>query len=315
MHIDMVDEKTSTGSKSKTNMTSLSDCFLSTDQSNDRLGGVAFSAPRSPIESSARSKHKSGRHLAEDKLNLPQNNCLQDDFFAESEDQFKRIGDVKLFGQILTHPSSQKPCFLQEGDIIPASSRQNSSANTNLPGSWKDASIFPLRPGSNGFLQQGDSTKSGYSLWEGNRLRMGLSSLPESAIILAKYQGTLPGIPFCSIKDGHSECNTGMPDYKQQAYMESLSANKKPSLSANKKLLDGFPELVERRNVFDVMPSRQQHGRMLPMGRNVVGGGAIVVGGAAVSDPVASLQVHYSGGRAKILAGDVEQWVGDVGGR
>ncbi|KAG0487944.1 hypothetical protein HPP92_006755 [Vanilla planifolia] len=69
---------------------------------------------------------------------------------------------------------------------------------------------------------------------------MGLSSLPESAIILAKYQGTLPGIPFCSIKDGHSECNTGMADYKQQAYMESLSANKKPSLSANKKLLDRF---------------------------------------------------------------------------
>lgn len=219
--------------------------------------------------------------------------------FADSDDQPQRGGDLKLFGQILTHQSSQKSSSSsQEGSIMPPlSPKHNATATANSTSCWKDAAIFVPMPGRNGLIHhhQAELPQRTYGFWDGSRVQTGLSSLPEPAIILANYQGSLTGIPFSISKESVASSNA---DY-QQAQMQSPSTEK---------FLETYPEPPPKRNGFDLLSGFQQQARMMHLGVNIVGGNG-------VSDPVAALQLHYSGRRSKILAGDLETLMGDTVGR
>ncbi|KAI0531246.1 hypothetical protein KFK09_000799 [Dendrobium nobile] len=268
-------------------MPKMADCSFVPGLSNDKCVCAEVSNSSPGISLTSRLEHKSERRLAEAKSETHRTKNLQGDHIAESADQSQRVGDLKLFGQILTHQSSQK----SSESIMPLSPRHNSNATTNSSSCWKDAAIFaPPRPAKNGLLHhQGDLPQRSYGFWDGNRVQTGLSSLPEPAIVLANYQASLAGMPFVA---------GSTIDYEQQAQMQSAST----------------PEL-QKRNGFDLLSGFQQQGRIMHLGVNIVAGGGIMVGGNGVSDPVAALQMHYSGRRSKILAGDLDSLMGDTGGR
>ncbi|KAH0470318.1 hypothetical protein IEQ34_000041 [Dendrobium chrysotoxum] len=282
---------------------SQSNCSFVPGLNNDKCvaAGVLNSSPG--ISLTSRLEHKLERRIAEAKSETHRTKNLQGDRFAESEDQSQRVGDLKLFGQILTHQSSQKSSASPEASIMPLSPRHNSNATTNSSSCWKDAAIFAPRPGKNGLLHhQGDLPQRSYGFWDGNRVQTGLSSLPEPAIVLANYQASLAGMPFNIAKESVAG---SIIDYQQQAQLQSASTEK---------FIETYPEL-QKRNGFDLLSGFQQQGRIMHLGVNIVAGGGIMVGGNGVSDPVAALQMHYSGRRSKILAGDLDSLMGDTGGR
>ncbi|XP_020585956.1 uncharacterized protein LOC110028446 isoform X2 [Phalaenopsis equestris] len=239
---------------------------------NDKCVGEGFLNSRSEISMVPRPDHKSEQNLT-----------------AGSGDQSHRGGDLKLFGQILTHQFSQKS---HESGKVSLSPRQNSNATNNSSSTrWKDAAIFAPRPGRNGLVHHlGELPQRSYGFWDGNQIQTGLPSLPEPTIMLANYP------PFSISKEIIA---TGNKDDYKQAQNCSLSTEK---------FLETYPE-SQKRNGFDSLSGFPHEGRMM----HHLGG--VVVGGSGVSDPVAAIQMHYSGRRTKIFSGDLESLTGDTRGR
>ncbi|XP_010937837.1 uncharacterized protein [Elaeis guineensis] len=249
--------------------------------------GVLF-PPRNEAQPEAQLKHSS------------QNSC------SEPEEQAHRTGDVKLFGQIICHPSSSQKSSssLHECNSKPSSPQVNRSSTLKSSNGGKAGTLFASRPGSSGHGGLGELPLRSYGLWDGSRKQAGFSSLPESAVMLAKYPGSLAGMSFYSGKDSVPSRNRILTDY-QQTYMQHLSSDEKR--------LQSFCEL-QKRNGIETVSGFQQQGRVPRLGSNMVGGG-ILGGGGGVSDPVAALKMHYAA-RAKVLSGELESWRGgDIGGR
>ena len=224
----------------------------------------------------------------------------------ETEQSTRRTGDVKLFGQILTNPSSQQKSnpSLQETDSKPLSPKQKKPAIAKMSTSRTDScsSISPPRSECIGKSNLGEVPLRSYGYWDGHRIQTGFSSLPESAVMLAAYQGPLAGTPFLSAKDSGVSSNGAAVNY-QQACVQAPSAN------GNR--LDSFPEL-QKRNEFELVSGFQQGGRtaMARLGVNRAGGSrGILVGGSGVSDPVAALKM------VKLYTREMETWTRDLNGR
>ncbi|XP_059666105.1 uncharacterized protein LOC132311946 isoform X2 [Cornus florida] len=257
-----------------------------------------------------------------------------------------RNGDVKLFGQILTHPSSQlkpNPSTHENEDKGNQHPKLSSkSSNPKFSGTHSlDANFVPTRFDRNNYLGLENLPMRSYGFWDGNRIQTGFSSLPDSAILLAKYPAAFGNYPTTSAKMEqplHSvvkstECNVngvsvfprreigsnGVTDY--QTYRNRDGTKGQPFTVDMKQRQDLLFSEMQRRNGFDAVSSIQQQARGM-VGINVVGRGGILVGGACtgVSDPVAAIKMHYAkaeqySGQAGGIISEEDSWrgKGDIG--
>lgn len=209
----------------------------------------------------------------------------------ETGEQSHRTGDVRLFGQILSQPSSQQKPTSSSEDCGNSPPPMQHKSLTMKPSNCRTVVATSSGPGSSEKTSQVELPLRSYGFWDGNRIQTGYSSLPESAVMTANFQGPHPS-------------NSGvMTDY-HQAYMQTLAAGGK--------WLDSFPELPQQ-NGFDQVSGFQQEGRVV-LGANMTAGSTIL-GGArgGVSDPVAALRLHYAR-RSKIVKSEVQSWRDDLGG-
>ncbi|XP_042521191.1 uncharacterized protein LOC122094675 isoform X2 [Macadamia integrifolia] len=231
---------------------------------------------------------------------------------SDTTEQSRRTGDVKLFGQILSHPLPlQKPNpTSQEGEksLSPETNGMSFKLQVTPDKGVDGASVMSkVDPGK--YSGSDDFLNMSYGFWDGSRIPTGLPSLPDSAILLAKYPAAFGDFPTSSCRvEQHplapvvkrNDCvsvfpskdvsGSGMlPDI--QGYRTYDGAKVQP-FPVDMKCHDVFSEM-QKRNGYESVPSFQQPGRVV--GMNVVGG-SILVGGncTGVSDPVAAMQMHYA---------------------
>uniref|UniRef100_A0A2P2LCC0 Myb family transcription factor family protein n=1 Tax=Rhizophora mucronata TaxID=61149 RepID=A0A2P2LCC0_RHIMU len=258
-------------------------------------------------------------------LHLPQNNEQSSDHGRDHSQTLSdtekpcRNGDVKLFGQILSNPSSSQdrnpdvkendgkgthnPRLSSKTAALKFASHNNTDGNTALLkfdcDSGHGLDNVPIRS---------------YGFWDGSRIQTGFSSLPDSAILLAKYpaafgnyhassakleqqalqavvkssEHNLNGISVVPPRDAGG--SNGVGDY--QTYRSHDATKAQPFTVEMKHRQDIFPEM-QGRNGLEAISGIQQQGRGM-VGMNVVGG--ILVGGpcAGVSDPVAAIKMQYA---------------------
>ncbi|XP_021658302.2 uncharacterized protein LOC110648396 isoform X2 [Hevea brasiliensis] len=248
-----------------------------------------------------------------------------------------RNGDVKLFGKILSNPSSSpklNPSIIENVEQGTQSSKTVSKSSTlKFSGhQTTDGSSSVLKFDRNNYLGPENVPMKSYGFWDGNNIQTGFSSVPE--YFLAKYPAAFGNYRVTSSKmeqqalQAPVKCNdrnlnsvsvlppreisssNGVVDY--QMYM-SHDISKVKSFSVDmKQRHDIFSEL--QRNGFEAISSLQQQGRGI--GMNVVGRGGILVGGSGtgISDPVAALKMHYSGKNGSMMR-EEESWNnrGDIG--
>ncbi|KAJ0979347.1 hypothetical protein J5N97_014821 [Dioscorea zingiberensis] len=229
--------------------------------------------------------------------------CSQSSF-SENEEQSRQTGDVKLFGKILSNPltsqKSKSSSYESGGGKLP--SGQETASAQKPSNCQKDASAVSCLSQSSAPSSSLDEVPArSYGFWDGNRIQTGFSSLPESAVLLSKYQGPLAGLSYYPTKDALHSSNGVLTEYPQ-SYTQPISS--------------GGP-----------LPGFQQQGRGPRQGSinatvagGILGGGgtttAATAAGAAggggctvVSDPVTAIKMHYAR-RAKLLAGfsEMEAW-------
>lgn len=216
-------------------------------------------------------------------------------------------GDVKLFGQILTNTSSNK---LQPQPVLKANGSAQESEKPNGVKSYnlkfdhhrKLASLDLTRRNDYSSGVENNLQMSSHGFWDGNRIQTGFPSLPDSAVLLAKYPAAFT--PFSaaskldqdqqlhSLKRGNNlnvvsgfqprklSSNNGVANYNVFGSNEVLQP-----FTVDKKLLPGMPRSKE----LEVMSGVQQGIGIMGMNVNVVGGAC-----NGVSDPVAAIRMHYA---------------------
>lgn len=240
---------------------------------------------------------------------------------SDSENPSRNGGDVKLFGKILTNPSSlqkaNSSCLENEekeglNHEHKSSSKSSNLKFTNLHNT--DGSSAVLKFDRNNYLGLENVPMRNYTYWDGNRLQATFPSVPDSAILLAKYPTAFSNFsPPSSKMDQQSlqavvksnelsvngvsvfptreiSNSTGI-DYP--LYRSREAAKVQPFTVDVKQRQDMFSE-VQRRNGIETIASFQHQGRGM-VGINVLGG--VVVGGphtTGVSDPVAALKMHFA---------------------
>lgn len=258
-------------------------------------------------------------------------------------------GDVKLFGKILSHPSSsQKSAFSSHENGEKGHHHKQSSKASNLKFSAHhpaDGDAALLKFDRNNYVGLENVPVRSYGFWDGSRIQTGFSSLPDSAILLAKYPAAFSSYPTSSskmeqqslqaavVKNNDRNLNgvavvppreisssNGVVDY--QVY-RSREGNKVQPFSVDMKQRQEFLfSEMQRRNGFEALSSIQQQGKGM-VGVNVMGRGGILVGGGSctgVSDPVAAIRMHYAkaeqyGGQGGSIIREEESWrgKGDIG--
>lgn len=262
-----------------------------------------------------------------------------------------RNGDFKLFGQILSHPSSlKKPnSCSNENDDKGAHHPKLSSKSVNVKFTNHhnfDGSLSASKVDRNNYLSL-ENLPVSYGFWDGNRIQRSFSSLPDSTILLAKYPAAFSNYPMSASAVKMEQQQSLQPvfpardmngsngvvgDYHQVFRARDCSKLQPFTVdvkhSQRQDLL--FSEM-QRRNGFEAVSSLQAPGRGM-VGMNVVGrggGGGILVGGActpSVSDPVAAIKMHYAkaatttstdqfGGQGGSMIRDDDSWRsnGDIG--
>ncbi|XP_017984688.1 PREDICTED: uncharacterized protein LOC18586364 isoform X1 [Theobroma cacao] len=247
-----------------------------------------------------------------------------------------RNGNVKLFGQIL-HSSSQ-----DDDKVAHFPKQTTKSSNLKFTGHNNvDGNASFSKFDRNNYHASENVPKRSYGFWDGNRIQTGLSSLPDSAILVAKYPAAFVNYPSSSSQmeqqalqtvvrsnernlNGVSvypsreiSSNNGVVDY--QVYRGRDCTKVAPFTVDMKQRQEMFSEM-QRRNRFDAIPNLQQQGRGGMVGMNVVGRGGVIVGGPSISDPVAVLRMQYAkteqyGGQGGSIVREEESWrgKGDIG--
>ncbi|XP_065870415.1 uncharacterized protein [Euphorbia lathyris] len=226
-------------------------------------------------------------------------------------------GDVKLFGRILSKPSSsQKPNPIENVERgVHCGKPGSKSLNLKTGGHpTPDGSSSVLKFDHNNFLALENVPVKSYGFWDGNKIQTGFSSIPDyflskypeafgnyhrssskmeqqSSRVTAAMKCSDPNLSNVSVLSaGEISGSNGLVDY--QMYMGHDSSNKVQPYSVEvKQRQDIFSEM--HRNGFEASPNLQQQ----QQGRGVVGRGGILVGGSCtgvVSDPVAALKMHYA---------------------
>ncbi|XP_044509196.1 uncharacterized protein LOC123228060 isoform X2 [Mangifera indica] len=253
-------------------------------------------------------------------------------------------GDVKLFGKILSHPSSsQKPnsCSHETEEKGTHHHKQSCKVSNMKLTAPRPAEM--LKFDCNNYPGLENVPLGSYRFWDGNRIQTGCSSLPDSAVLLAKYPAALGNYPAaCSSKLEQqalqvksSECNmngvavlppreissssNGVVDY--QVYRSRDNSKVQPFTVDVKQRQDLLFSEMQRRNGFEGLPTLPQTGRGM-VALNVVRRGGILVGGPCqgVSDPTAAIKMHYAkadqyAGQSGTIIREEESWRsnGDLG--
>ncbi|CAJ1976777.1 unnamed protein product [Sphenostylis stenocarpa] len=279
-------------------------------------------------------------HLLSQKIEQPDDHTKR--VQSSESDKASRNGDVKLFGKILTNPSSaQKPNVGAKG------SEENGSTHhpklSSKPSSMKftghnaDGNLKFLKFDCNDYVGLENVPMRSYGYWDGNRIQTGLSSLPDSAILLAKYPAAFSNYATSSAKleqpslqafskNNNERLLNGASTFTARDMNGSNAVidyqmfrrdgpKVQPFMVDVKHCQDVFSEM-QRRNGFEAISSLQQQGRGV-IGVNGVGRPGILVGGSCsgVSDPVAAIKMHYSnsdkyGGQSGSIAREDESWGG-----
>ncbi|XP_059457621.1 uncharacterized protein LOC132187348 isoform X4 [Corylus avellana] len=256
-----------------------------------------------------------------------------------------RNGDVKLFGQILSNPSStQIPNSSTHENDEKGIHNPKLSSKSNLKFSGHhnmDGNSNLLKFDRNNYLGLENVAMRSFGFWDGNRIQTGFSSFPDSAILLAKYPAAFGNYPTPPPKvdppplqavgksnernlNGVSvfpsreiSSSNGVVDY--QVYRSREGSKVQPFAVDMKQRQDIFSEM-QRRNGFEGV---QPQGRgVVGMNMNVVGRAGVLVGGpcTGVSDPVAAIKMHYAktdqyGGQTGSITREEESWIGkgDIG--
>ncbi|XP_059628283.1 uncharacterized protein LOC132271053 isoform X2 [Cornus florida] len=253
-----------------------------------------------------------------------------------------RNGDVKLFGQILSNPSSQQKlnfsALENEDKRVQNPKLSNKSSNVKLGTHSMDGNLVPAKLDRDNYLGLENLPRRSYGFWDRNRIKTGFHSLPDSAILLAKYPAAfgyasslrMEQQPLHSVVkvNGHNlnglsvfptreiGCSNGVADF--QVYRNWDDTKVQPFTIDMKQQQAALISEMERRNGFEAVPSIQQQG--MGMVGIDVGRGGILVGGACngVSDPVAAIRMHYAkaaeryGGQAGTIFGE-DSWRGKGG--
>ncbi|KAI5648681.1 hypothetical protein M9H77_34686 [Catharanthus roseus] len=268
-----------------------------------------------------------------------------------------RNGDFKLFGQILVKPSSQQKAtsstqqngnnenqHLKIGKSVVAkfsggdqsvngNSIQTKLVRNNFIGPENlhvrsyggDQSVngnsIQTKLDRNNFIGPENLPVRSYGLWNAGRTQNGFSSLPDSAMLLAKYPAAFSSfatpmeqLPLQGMNGGGERSLNG-PTFAARDIDSSNGADfqvysnreAQPFTLDVKQRQDMLLPDVQRRNGFDVVSGMQQAAGGM-VGMNVGGRGGILVGGQCnsngVSDPVAAIKMHYA---------QVEQFNGQAG--
>ncbi|KAE9611414.1 hypothetical protein Lal_00011557 [Lupinus albus] len=283
---------------------------------------------------------------------LPQKIEHTDDQFKtrlhlSDSEKISRKGNVKLFGKILTNPSStQNPNLTSkasEENVTRHPKLSSKSSSLKFSGHHNaDGNSKVLKFDRNDYLGLENVPVRSYGYWDGNRIQTGLSSLPDSAILLAKYPAAFGNYPSSSAKleqqslqvfarnnerhlSGTSAFaardingSNAMIDY--QMFRSRDGPKMQPFVVDVNHRQDVFSEL-QRRKGFEAISSLQQQGRGMA-GMNSIGRPGILMGGSCsgISDPVAAIKMHYSnsdkyGGQSGSITRDHESWggKGDLG--
>ncbi|KAE9618370.1 putative transcription factor MYB/SANT family [Lupinus albus] len=228
-----------------------------------------------------------------------------------------RNGDVKLFGKILTNPSSsQKPNLTSKASEekgIHHSKLSSKTSGHKFSGHHNDyENLKILKFDHNDYLGHENVPLRSYDNRDGNGVQTCLSSLPDSAILLAKYPAAFGNYSTSSAKleqqslqafarnnERHvngafsfttrdTNGSNALIDYQMFRSRDGLKAQ--PFMVDVKHRQDLFSEL-QRRNGFEAISTLQHQGRGM-VGMNSIGRPGILMGG--VSDPVAAIKIHYS---------------------
>ncbi|GAV67695.1 Myb_DNA-binding domain-containing protein [Cephalotus follicularis] len=251
---------------------------------------------------------------------------------------------VKLFGKIIRNSSSVQKPNLSANDSVEKGTHHpklGRSSNMKFTGHHNvDGNMSVLKFDRSDYLGLENAPRRSHGFWDGNRIQIGFPSMPDSAILLAKYPAAFSNFPASSSKvEQHalqavaksSECNLNGASVFPPREMSNvlvdypLCGNRDgkmhPFTVDMKQRQDLFAEM-QRRNGFEAISSLQQQGRGL-VGMNVVGRGGILVGGpcTGVSDPVAAIKMHYAksdqygGGQGGSILREEESWrgKGDIG--
>ncbi|XP_068491239.1 uncharacterized protein [Phaseolus vulgaris] len=248
---------------------------------------------------------------------------------SSDSDKASRNGDVKLFGKILTNPSSaQKPNVGAKGSEENGTHHPKFSKPSSMKftGHSADGNVKILKFDCNDYVGLENVPMRSYGYWDGSRIQTGLSSLPDSAILLAKYPAAFSNYPTSSAKLEQPSLQTFSKNNNERLLNGSNAVidyqmfrrdgpKVQPFMVDVKHCQDVFSEM-QRRNGFEAISSLQQQSRGV-MGMNGVGRPGILVGGSCsgVSDPVAAIKMHYSnsdkyGGQSGSIAREDESWGG-----
>lgn len=207
---------------------------------------------------------------------------------SEGDEQQKRTGDVKLFGQILSHQSTlQSSGSLCDGSKSKPPSPKIDVSSLRSLNNQRDHVVCSSRPGITPHLGLEERSARSYCHVDGS------TAQPEPVLVMAKCQRSLAGVPFYSAKNG----TLGMFSDYQQSIMQPHQSDPKR--------LERFSE-TQKRNGMEFISGLQQPGKVPRFG-----GAGILVSG--VSDPVAALKAQYGPG-SKIMGSDVDPWK-DIGSR
>ncbi|KAJ1261407.1 hypothetical protein BS78_09G027200 [Paspalum vaginatum] len=206
----------------------------------------------------------------------------------EGDEQLKRPGDVKLFGQILSHQSTlQSSGSSCDGSKSKPPSPKIDVSSLRLLNNPRDRVACSSRPGITSHLGLEERSARSYGHLDGS------TTQPEPVLVMAKCQRSVAGVPFYSAKNG----TLGVfADYQQPLMQPPQSDPRR---------LERFSD-PQKRNGMELISGFQQPGKV-----SRFGGAGILVSG--VSDPVAALKAQYGPG-SKIMGSDVDPWK-DIGSR
>ncbi|CAN1174214.1 Nuclear receptor corepressor 1 [Linum perenne] len=227
-----------------------------------------------------------------------------------------KTGDLRLFGKILSCPvSSQKPttaCKNDDKGIHHVKTGTPLTLNfTGHPSADGNATSLNFDPSNCAGIE--NLPPRSYGFWDGRRIQTGLPSLPDSAILLAKYPAAFANYQGDSSKIDQTTLHTVLKN--SERIINGLPTLNSRDASSGNALLDFQrymtndvnkfqPFAVERHDVldlqgrkgFDSIPSLQQQGRAVGMGMSIAGRGGVLIGGPcqAISDPVAAIKMHFA---------------------
>lgn len=278
-------------------------------------------------------------------LLMPRDECIQlcheltsDDASVSQQQQRRRSssldeptsksGDLKLFGQIITNHSSklqQQPLPKANGNVQETEKLKpdggKSSSSLKFDHHRKVASLDFDQSKEYGFgVESNLQLKRSYGFWDGNRIQTGFSSLPDSAVLLAKYPAAFGG----NISSTFSKL-----DQQQQHHSSLENGNvvsgfqtRKPTNSNRIASYHSYgqsftvdkllPEMPKRKELEALSSSVQQGSRGVNVVGGVCNGGG---GGGGVSDPVAAIRMHYAKTSEQYKNVGPEAWRSDIGSR